>query len=204
MQKDKPNYYNDLDKVYLKIWDLLDLGLKNRNAPFHIPVFICGEENKFAGRIVVLRGVNAKERKIWFHSDIRSNKVKILKSNSRGTLLFYDKIEKIQLRISGNTKINYQNDITKKSWKKTVHMSRQCYLGDKAPGSNSALPTSGLTDDIDNLRYSLEESEIGYKNFCVIETFIKSIEWLYLAAKGHRRAYFSLEKNLIKKKWLIP
>ena len=58
--------------------------------------------------------------------------------------------------------------------------------------------------DIDNLKYTLEESEIGYENFCVIETFIKSIEWLYLAAKGHRRAYFSLKNNSLEKKWLIP
>ena len=83
-------------------------------------------------------------------------------------------------------------------------MSRQCYLGDKAPGSNSTEPTSGLTSDIDNLKYTIEESEIGYENFCVIETFIKSIEWLYLAAKGHRRAYFSLKNNSLEKKWLIP
>ena len=55
-----------------------------------------------------------------------------------------------------------------------------------------------------NLKYSLKESEIGYKNFCVIETFIQSIEWLYLAAKGHRRAYFTIENNFVKKKWLIP
>ena len=83
-------------------------------------------------------------------------------------------------------------------------MSRQCYLGNKAPGTNSSIPTSGLTDDIDNLKYSIEESEIGYKNFCVIETFIRSIEWLYLASKGHRRAYFSLKNNSLEKKWLIP
>ena len=83
-------------------------------------------------------------------------------------------------------------------------MSRQCYLGNKAPGSNALEPTSGLTSDIDNLKYTIEESEIGYENFCVIETFIKSIEWLYLAAKGHRRAYFSLKNNSLEKKWLIP
>ena len=204
MQKNKPDYYNDLDKVYLKIWDLLKIGLKNRDLPFHIPVFICGNKNKSDGRIVVLRGVDEKEKKIWFHSDIRSNKIKILKSNSEASLLFYDKNEKIQLRIIGNTKINYKNDITRKSWKKTVHMSRQCYLGDKAPGSNAFNPTSGLTSNVDNLKYTLEESEIGYENFCVIETFIKSIEWLYLAAKGHRRAYFSLKNNSLEKKWLIP
>ena len=204
MQKYKPDYYNDLDKVYSKIWDLLYSGLQNRNAPFHIPVFICGNKNLSDGRVVVLRGVDKKEKKIWFHSDIRSNKIKILKSNSKATLLFYDKSEKIQLRICGYTKINYQNDISKKSWKKTAHMSRQCYLGSKAPGSNSFEATSGLTENIDNMKYTIEESEIGYKNFCVIENYIKSIEWLYLAAKGHRRAYFSLENSSVKKKWLIP
>jgi len=204
VQNNKPNYYNSLDKVYLKIWDLIKLGLKKRDAPFHIPVLICGNENKFDGRIVVLRGVDEKKKKIWFHSDVRSNKVKTLKSNPEATLLFYDKNEKIQLRISGLTKINYQNDITRISWEKTVHMSRQCYLGDKAPGLDSSIPTSGLSESVDNLKYSKKESEIGYKNFCVIETFIKSIEWLYLAAKGHRRAYFSLKNNSLEKKWLIP
>ena len=204
MQKNKPDYYNDLDKIYLKIWELLGIGLKNRDLPFHIPVFICGDKTKFDGRIVVLRGVDEDEKKIWFHSDIRSNKIKILKSRSEASFLFYDKNEKIQLRICGNTKINYKNDITKNSWKKTAHMSRQCYLGVKAPGSNVLAPTSGLTSDVDNLKYTLEESEIGYDNFCVVETFIKSIEWLYLAAKGHRRAYFSLKNNSLEKKWLIP
>tara|TARA_B100000029_G_scaffold190083_1_gene187958 strand:- start:1428 stop:2042 length:615 start_codon:yes stop_codon:yes gene_type:complete len=204
VQNKKPDYYNNLDKVYLKIWELLEIGLQNRNLPFHIPVFICDNKSKSDGRIVVLRGVDEKEKKIWFHSDIRSNKVKILKSNPKGTLLFYDKIEKIQLRISGSVQINYQNDISKKSWKKTAHMSRQCYLGDKAPGSDASEPTSGLTTNVDNLKYSKEESEIGYKNFCVIEIFIKSIEWLYLAAKGHRRAYFTLKNNSLEKKWLIP
>ena len=204
MHTNKPDYYNDLDKVYHKIWELLKIGLENRDLPFHIPVFISGIKKNSDGRIVVLRGVDEKEKKIWFHSDIRSNKMKILKSNPKAVLLFYDKNEKIQLRVSGNTKINYQNHITKKSWEKTAHMSRQCYLGSKAPGSKSSAPTSGLTTDVDNLKYTKEESEIGYKNFCVIETYIKSIEWLYLAAKGHRRAYFSLKNNSLEKKWLIP
>ena len=204
MQKNKPDYYNDLDKIYLKIWELLKIGLEHRDLPFHIPVFICGDKIKSDGRIVVLRGIDKKQKKIWFHSDIRSNKVKILQTNSKASFLFYDKNEKIQLRITVNTKINYKNDITIKSWKKTAHMSRQCYLGDKAPGLNTSIPTSGLTSEVDNLKYTFEESEIGYENFCVIETFIKSIEWLYLAAKGHRRAYFSLKNNSLEKKWLIP
>ena len=204
MQTNRPDYYNDLDKVYLKIWDLLKCGLENRNAPFHIPTFICGKNKNFDGRIIVLRGVNQKDKKIWFHSDIRSNKIKVLKANPLSCLLFYDKIEKIQLRISCDSKINYQNSIAKKSWKKTAHMSRQCYLGEKGPGSISKTPTSGLSENIDNFKYSIEESEIGYENFCLVENFINSIEWLYLAAKGHRRAIFKLNNDLIEKKWINP
>ena len=53
MQKNKPDYYNDLDKVYLKIWDLLKIGLQKRDLPFHIPVFICGEKGNFNGEAIV-------------------------------------------------------------------------------------------------------------------------------------------------------
>lgn len=204
MQNIKPDYYNNLDKTYHKICTLLKNGLANRNDSFHIPVFICGENKKYDGRVVVLRGVDIENKVLWFHSDIRSNKIKILKINPTANFLFYNKAEKIQLRISGQVKINYKNSITKNSWEKTAHMSRQCYLGEKSPGSNSLTPTSGLSEDVDNSNYSIEESEIGYNNFCVVETFIKTIEWLYLASRGHRRAKFIFKDNQIEKKWLIP
>ena len=204
MQNIKPDFYNNLDKTYLKIWNLLENGLANRDDSFHIPVLICGENKDFDGRIVVLRGVDKKNKVLWFHSDIRSNKIKILKNNPKTNLLFYNKKEKIQLRVSGEVKINYKNNITENSWKKPKHMSRQCYLGEKNPGAITLIPTSGLTDGIDNSNYSIEESEIGYNNFCVVETFIKTVEWLYLATKGHRRAQFFLKGDLVEKKWLIP
>ena len=47
----------------------------------------------------------------------------------------------------------------------------------------------------------MKESEQGYKNFTVIQCKIKSIEWLYLAAKGHLRAKFELDNN--KEYWLV-
>ena len=83
-------------------------------------------------------------------------------------------------------------------------MSRQCYLGQKIPGTSTPNPTSGLSEDVDNFKYSIKESEIGYQNFCVVQTFITSVEWLYLAAKGHRRARFELKNESVEKKWIIP
>jgi len=200
----KPDFYNNLDKIYLKIWELLKTGLSNRDLPFHIPVLICGNSSNANGRMVVLRGINKKYKNLWFHTDIRSKKIRTLKINPIASLLFYDKEEKIQLRITGKAKINYKNSVTKKSWHKTPHMSRQCYLGNKIPGSEALLPTSGLSEEVDNHKYSMKESEAGYKNFCVVKIFIESIEWLYLAARGHRRAYFALKNSSVEKKWLIP
>ena len=40
------------------------------------------------------------------------------------------------------------------------------------------------------------------RSYIVIKCRIKSIEWLYLAAKGHRRAKFDLENK--KESWLVP
>ena len=49
-----PDYYNNLDKINEKIWSMLVYAVKNRNASFHIPVFICGSQNNFDGRTVVI------------------------------------------------------------------------------------------------------------------------------------------------------
>ena len=133
---------------------------------------------------------------LQFNSDIRSDKIPKLKANKNAAMLFYDKEEKIQVRLKVECKINYENDITKESWSKTQHISRKCYLVDNGPGTESKVPTSGLKSELDNFDYSKEQSEEGYKNFTVIQCTIKSIEWLYLAAKGHRRAKFDLENKL--------
>ena len=71
------------------------------------------------------------------------------------------------------------------------------------PGSVSEKPTSGLDSKFDNFDFTKEQSEEGYKNFCVIKCKIKTIEWLYLAAKGHRRALINFEASK-KFTWLVP
>ena len=155
------------------------------------------------GRVVVLRKADQKNNFIQYHSDIRSTKIEKIKKNSNCSILFYGKEEKIQLRIKVNCEVNYNNQVTKESWEKTGHISRKCYLVTKGPGTESNIPTSGLNTKFDNFDFTKEQSEKGYKNFSVIKCEIKSIEWLYLAAKGHRRAL--IDMGIPKKfTWLIP
>ena len=198
----QPAYYEDFKEIKKKIWSMLDDAVSNRSSQFRIPVFICGDQSDFDGRIVVLRKSDQSNNLIQFHSDIRSDKIPKLKNNKNASMLFYDKEEKIQVRLKVECNINHDNEITKQSWSKTGHISRKCYLVDNGPGTESPTPTSGLKPELDNFEFTMEQSEKGYKNFTVIQCKIKSIEWLYLAAKGHRRARFEIDNN--KEYWLVP
>ena len=198
----QPAYYEDFNEIKKKIWLMLDDAITNRASQFRIPTFICGDQSDFDGRIVVLRKSDQLNNTVQFHSDIRSDKIEKLKKNAKAAMLFYDKDEKIQVRLKIECVVNHNNEITKESWSKTQHISRKCYLVDNGPGSESASPTSGLKPEIDNFEFTMEQSEEGYKNFTVIQCKIKLIEWLYLAAKGHRRARFDLEAK--KDTWLVP
>ena len=198
----QPAYYENLKEIIKKIWSMLDDAVTNRSSQFRIPVFICGDQKDFDGRIVVLRKSDQSNNLIQFHSDIRSDKIPKLKNNKKASMLFYDKEEKIQVRLKVECTINHENEITKESWSKTGHISRKCYLVDNGPGTESPTPTSGLKPELDNFEFTMEQSEKGYKNFTVIQCKIKSIEWLYLAAKGHRRARFEIDNN--KEYWLVP
>ena len=198
----QPAYYENFKEIKKKIWSMLDDAVTNRNSTFRIPVFVCGDQKDFDGRIVVLRKSDQSNNLLQFHSDIRSEKIPKLKNNKNASMLFYDKEEKIQVRLKVECIVNHNNEITKESWSKTGHMSRKCYLVDNGPGTETPNPTSGLKPELDNFEFTMEQSEEGYKNFTVIQCKIKTIEWLYLAAKGHRRARFELDNN--KEYWLIP
>jgi pyridoxamine 5'-phosphate oxidase len=198
----QPAYYEDLAEIQNKYWSMLDNAVTNRASPFRIPVFMCTHQDEIDGRIVVLRKSDRDNNLLQFHTDFRSPKVEVIKKNNKASLLFYDKEEKIQLRVKVDCTVNNQNSTTKESWKKTQHISRRCYLTDSPPGTSSVNPTSGMISKLEDFDYSMDQSEEGYKNFTVIQCKIKSVEWLYLAAKGHRRARFDLENN--KNAWLVP
>ena len=198
----QPAYYENLEEIQNKYWLMLNDAVANRSSPFRIPVFMSGHQDEIDGRIVVLRKSDRANNLLQFHTDFRSPKVGILKKNNKALLLFYDKKEKIQLRVKVDCEINNQNPTTEESWKKTQHISRRCYLTDSPPGTNSDNPTSGMISKLEDFDYTMEQSEDGFKNFTVIKCNIKSIEWLYLAAKGHRRAKFDLKNN--ENVWLVP
>ena len=179
-------------------------GVINRNHGFHTPVFSNINLNQnISSKIVVLRNYNSDENILSFHTDYRSKKIKEIIQNPKTHFTFYDKKEKIQLRIQTTSEINFNNNIASVAWEKTKLSSRKCYLTKKAPSSFTDIAEDGIPDHLSDKDPLEKESETGYSNFAVIINIIEKIDWLYLSSTGHKRLLINfLNKETFQ--WLIP
>jgi 3-hydroxyisobutyrate dehydrogenase len=183
-------------------WNRLVTGATKSRSPFHTPCVATLNQEEVSLRTVVLRKALAKERELRFHTDIRSPKWQELSLNSSISALFYDAVDRIQLRVKGKAVLHQTNEITAEASQKTTLSSRCCYLTEHSPSSFSAISTSGLSEDIEQENFSLAESEIGYSNFGIVSIHVQSIDWLWLNHAGHRRAFFDYEKGSFH--WMVP
>ncbi len=193
------------NEIFEDIKRNLTRGVKDRKHTFHTPVFCnVDNENSIESRVVVLRQFDSPNMVLNFHTDFRSPKILGLQQNNNSLLVFYDHKLKIQLRIKTTSIINNQNKVTQEMWDQTKLFSRKCYLTEKAPSSSTNLPEDGIDESLGGREPTLEESERGYKNFTVVQNQIQQIDWLYLAASGHRRLKIILEKQIPSFQWIIP
>ena len=193
------------NNIFNNIKNLLTIGVEDRKHTFHTPIFSNNNNDMTNSRVVVLRNFKHNKMTLIFNTDYRSPKIIELKKNNKTSFVFYDTKIKIQLRIKTLTKIHYNNDVTLEAWEKTRLFSRKCYLTEKAPSSPTNIPEDGISEHLKGINPEQKESENGYKNFSVIENFIQEIDWLYLAASGHRRLKILVNnKNEFTFEWIIP
>ena len=193
------------NEIFEDIKKNLIRGVKDRKHTFHTPVFSnIGDQKAIESRVVVLREFDSNNMILNFHTDFRSPKIADLMQNNNSLFVFYDQILKVQLRIKTISSINNQNIITEKMWERTKLVSRKCYLAQKPPSSVTSLPEDGIDDKLKGKEPTLEESEKGYKNFTVVQNKIYQIDWLYLAASGHRRLKIIIKDSEPSFHWIIP
>lgn len=157
-------------------------------------------------RTVVLRGADPAARTLRFHTDRRSAKFEILRERPRTALLFYDAETKIQLRAGGAAALITEGAFIDKIWAETALMSRRCYLTDPPPGTPAEKPITALPGDLSSRRPEAAESEAGRENFALVVIEIDRLDWLHLAADGHRRAQFSWDSVALQwhGRWVAP
>lgn len=198
--KKNNRFYNDLNFLEEKVIELFDTGVSSKKSDFHTPILsTITEKNIPNARTIILRDFLHPSWQLLFHSDKRARKVYEIKKINNICLVFYDRKERIQIRVMGKGKIlkNYDN-----SWKKLSVFSRYNYASYKNPGETSDIPTSGINEEIKN------DMIKTFKNFSTILVNINVIDWLYLDKLGNRRAEIKINRKTetitTDKKWLYP
>ena len=196
---------DNLDDVLADIWMRLVRGGADRKSAFHTPVVasVCA-----AGlprqRVMVLRKCDEASATMRFHTDIRSDKVSEIGEAPTVSVLGYDAGANIQIRVAGTAVIESEGARADAAWASSNASSRRCYLAQPGPGSGSEIPTSGLPAALETRVPDIAETEAGRANFAVMIVTLATLEWLYLAHDGHRRARFECRDGVWHGAWLIP
>ena len=194
-----PDFYDDLDASLAEAWHLLIRAAVDRRSPVHtIAIATVGLDGRPKVRTVVLRHTDAPARCLRFHTDARSEKFAEFAANPAVQVLAYDPARKIQLRLSGSALLHRGDDVARAAWQRSQPQSRQCYRQDAAPGTRGS-PSSAAPDAL-----LAPAAHDGEENFTAVEIAIEEIEWLYLAAPGHRRARFRWPDGQLDAVWLAP
>ena len=185
---------NNLNKIEQLIWDFFQQGVKNKKSAFHYPTIATGNERRFNLRTVILREVVRDSHIIIFHTDIRSKKIKELKSNNQLHLHVYDKKNKIQIQAEGKAEIFNKVKLNELTWNSLSNNTKSAYLIKETPGIK-------IKSEKD---FSYIDEKKGFRNFAIIKVGIKKITFLNLNYDGNKKACFEYGKNNIKYFWIVP
>jgi hypothetical protein len=156
-------------------------------------------------RTIVLRKVEPEERKIYFHTDIRSSKIDDIQATGQLSWLAYDPTQRTQIRLFGVTILHHGDAIAQAQWNLTQHHSRRNYLLPEGSGKKHSEDFKIRHDKLSDFSYTLEESEAGFKNFVVVVTTVEKLDWYYAHHTGNRRAGFTYDNGLlVHADWFTP
>lgn len=192
-----PDHYENLDAVLNTAWQMLVDGATNRRTVAHTPTVVTiRADGQPRARTVVLRGCRRDAAQLRFHTDRRSPKVAELRADPRAMLHVYDPGAKVQLQLDCRAELHIDDDVATAAWEAAQAMSRICYQVSTAPGTEIETPALAAFDP--------DATDGGAENFMVVILNVEAIEWLFLDARGHRRARFTRSGEDWDGTWLVP
>ena len=179
--------FDNLDNALRDVADRLFRAGSDRKSAMHVPAVVTSDVDV---RGMVLREFDADKWTLRFHTDARAPKVAAIAADPRMAVLFYDKDEKVQIRVRGTGEVLRDHPVTQKAWDEGANFARRCYLGE-GPGAASDTPTSGLPSEFEGVEPTDEQLEPARENFAVVLVTLTEVDWFYLAHTGHVRARFT-------------
>jgi hypothetical protein len=197
--------YESLGGVLDSVWEKLNLGAEPKSSDYHVASVATIDPSGWPHvRSVVLRKAVRSQRLVVFHTDVRAPKFLQIQSNNHVSWLFYSRREKIQIRLQTTAQLHASDEMCRRVFDAMPARCQRVYLAPEAPGKLSPVPTGNLPDDLEDRTPTPQEAAIGQSVFGIVSCQIHSIDWLYLAATGHRRALFCWDGKEFIANWANP
>ena len=178
-----------LDAIQAEIWRQLSAATGDIAHPWRTPVLATINGHLADARTVVLREVDARDRRFMIYTDERAAKVTQLLSHPVGTLVMWSQPLGWQLRCRVHLAIEMSGLAASSRWARIkLSPAAQDYLSPLPPGTvldDSAAPT---------------HAAVARDYFSIITAQVLSLDWLELHEQGHRRARFDGGQGV----WLQP
>ena len=188
----------ELDEIEASVWSELErcVATRPRGEPgedahetpheWRVAVLATVDDGQADARSLVLREVDAAERRLVFYTDARSPKVRQIEKSPQGTLIFYSRALGWQLRMQVRLNVETTGLAVSSRWAKLqTSAGARDYLSVAAPGRPLDAPLS----------------ELGVRgHFAMIEARAETVDWLELHPQGHRRALLGGDRS----RWVQP
>ncbi len=195
------------------IWSNWGEAVRSANHPLRLGILATLSAHGVSQRTLVLRACDQGVRTIASYTDVRSPKVREINAESRVSWLFFDSIDKVQIRVEGQARVQIDGDDVDAGWSMVPTGDKLNYIGVLPPGTAVNAATS-------NLPHAIKEGhangfdderdagllEAGRKNFGVLVTTVNQIDWLWLKDGGHVRCRFKFDEAIqeLQGTWLTP
>ncbi len=194
----------DLQEIESACWKLLTCSVGDRSADWRLPVLGTTWQGRARQRTVVLRDVDADTRHLVFHSDIRARKLVEITTNSRVSLLFYDRQRQVQLSLSAIATVHQTDRVADELWSSESIASLRGYLAPFAPGTEFDVPETNLPADLREHLPDATRIQAGRKNFAALVLTVTNADCVMLRRSGNLRAKFDYSARNVRRSWLAP
>ena len=189
----------ELDEIETSIWSELErcVAVRPRAEPdapeadeppheWRVAVLATVDDGQADARSLVLREVDAAERRLVFYTDARSPKVRQIEQSPQGTLIFYSRKLGQQLRMQVRLNVETTGLAVSSRWARLqTSAGARDYQSVAAPGRPLDAPLS----------------ELGVRgHFAMIEAMAETVDWVELHPEGHRRALLGGRES----RWVQP